>query len=168
MDLFKGAESLMRMDDRVWARHASGWSVATRFTCLPLIALAIWSRGWIGWWALPALALALIWTWANPRVFPAPAHTDTWAAKGTFGERVLLNRKAVPVPAHHVRWALILAVASALGLVPLIYGLAAYNPWAVLLGLVAVMLPKLWFVDRMVWLYEDMKDADPVYRSWLR
>jgi hypothetical protein len=30
-----------------------------------------------------------------------------------------------------------------------------------------IMLGKLWFVDRMVWLYEDMKDATPEYRSWL-
>ncbi|NJM71476.1 MAG: hypothetical protein HC862_15300 [Scytonema sp. RU_4_4] len=26
-----------------------------------------------------------------------------------------------------------------------------------------VLLSKLWFIDRMVWLYEDMKDANPEY-----
>ena len=168
MELFKAAESLMRMDDRVWARHASPLSVATRFTCLPLIALAIWSRDWLGIWAVLPFLAACLWTWANPRVFPVPAHTDNWASKGTFGERVFLNRKAVPIPDHHRRWAYLLAVLSALGLPPLVWGLWALHGWAVILGLVLVILPKVWFVDRMVWLYEDMKHATPEYRAWLR
>ena len=27
---------------------------------------------------------------------------------------------------------------------------------------------KLWFCDRMVWLFDDMKSGNPTYRSWLR
>ncbi|MEM1453414.1 MAG: DUF6653 family protein, partial [Planctomycetota bacterium] len=35
----------MDMDERTWMRHASPWSVWTRFfTCVPLISLAVWSR----------------------------------------------------------------------------------------------------------------------------
>ena len=30
-----------------------------------------------------------------------------------------------------------------------------------------VYMGKLWFIDRMVWLYEDMKDDNSLYRSWL-
>ena len=30
-----------------------------------------------------------------------------------------------------------------------------------------IYLGKMWFLDRMVWLYEDMKDTTPEYRSWL-
>jgi len=26
---------------------------------------------------------------------------------------------------------------------------------------------KLWFLDRMVWLYEEMKELHPPYRRWL-
>ena len=37
-----------------------------------------------------------------------------------------------------------------------------------LLGAAVSYAGKLWFCDRMVWLYEDMKDRDPQYRSWLR
>ena len=37
----------------------------------------------------------------------------------------------------------------------------------VLTGLSVTMLGKLWFLDRMVWLYEDMKDTSETYRSWL-
>ncbi|WP_377193710.1 DUF6653 family protein [Ruegeria meonggei] len=38
------------MKDEVWLRHANPWSVWARvLTPLPLLALAIWSRAWIGY-----------------------------------------------------------------------------------------------------------------------
>ncbi len=168
MDLFNLTERGMGMTDEVWMRHASPWSVWTRFTCLPLIILAVWSRVWLGWWALFPLALALLWTWVNPRAFPPPKSTDTWPSKCTFGERVFLNRHAVPIPEHHRRWALLLGGLSGLGLVPLVWGLWALDATMTVLGVVLVVMPKVWFCDRMVWLYEVMKDADPQYAGWLR
>lgn len=167
MDIFKISERLMTMDDATWARHANPWSVWTRFSCLPLLALAVWSRTWLGWWALLPVGLALIWIWINPRIFKAPKTTDHWAAKGTFGERVFLNRKSIPIPAHHTRAARVLTVMSAIGAGILIYGLVVLGVWAVICGLIGTMLPKVWFVDRMVWLYEDMKQASPDYARWL-
>lgn len=167
-DIFKFAERLMQMDDAAWARHSNPKSVYSRFSVLPLITLAIWSRVWLGWGCLAPLALAMLWTWWNPRAFSAPSHTDSWASRGTFGERVFLNRAATPVPDHHLMWARILAWVSGLGLVPWIYGLWSLDLSATLLGLVLIVGGKVWFVDRMVWIYQDMKDTDPVYASWLR
>jgi len=155
MDIFKASERLMSMDDATWARHANPWSVGLRFTCLPLIALAIWSRDWIGWWALLPVALSVLWTWWNPRMVGPPKSTDNWASHGVMGERVFLARKEHAIPRHHEVMALILTWASAIGAVILIYGLIALNFWAVMAGMVATILPKLWFVDRMVWLYRD-------------
>ena len=166
MDLFKAAEGLMRMDEATWARHANPLSVWTRFTCLPLLILAIWSRVWFGWWSLVPIALALFWTWINPRAFPPPANPGTWASKGTFGERVFLNRTAVPIPEHHRRWAFALGALSATGLPPLVWGLWQLDLTMTVLGTILVVLPKVWFVDRMVWLYEDMKTANPDYVAW--
>ncbi|MEO0931712.1 MAG: DUF6653 family protein [Pseudomonadota bacterium] len=168
MDIFNLAERTMRMDDAVWMRHANPWSVSTRFTCLPLIILALWSRAWLGWWALLPLAIALFWTWANPRMFPPPTETNTWAAKGTFGERVFLNRKKRPIPRHHARMAAILTMLSAVGLPPLIWGVWTFDVTLTVLGVIVLVLPKVWFVDRMVWLYEDMKDQYADYASWTR
>ena len=34
-------------------------------------------------------------------------------------------------------------------------------------GMVWILGCKSWFNDRMVLLYEEMKDASPEYRSWL-
>ncbi|MFQ6553995.1 DUF6653 family protein [Aestuariibius insulae] len=154
MDLFSASERLMTMSDKTWARHANRWSVYTRFTCLPLIVLAIWSRVWIGWWAAPLVALAVIWTWYNPRAFPPAQRWDTWAAEGTMGERVFLGHRESIAP-HHRRAAIVLTAGSAICLAPLVYGLWALNPWATLLGIFTTIGPKAWFVDRMVWIWKD-------------
>ena len=157
MDIFSLSERLMAMDDETWARHANPWSVFSRFTCLPLIALAIWSRVWLGWWSMIPLALALFWTWYNPRAFPPSARSESWAFKGTGGERLFLKRKRTPLPRHHERMAGILTALSAAGVLLLLYGLAVLNAWASVCGLSIAMLAKVWFVDRMVWLYEDIE-----------
>ncbi len=59
------------------------------------------------------------------------------------------------------------SVVSALGMVLVIRGAIAIAIWPTLLGASVVYLSKLWFIDRMVWLYEDMKNVEPEYRSWL-
>lgn len=158
---------LFRMDERTWARHASPWSVWTRAISLPLLMLAVWSRAWIGWWALLPVAAVVLWLWINPRAFPPPRSTNNWASKGVLGERVWLNRREIPVPEHHRLAPNILSAISASGALLLIWGLVRLEIWPALLGAVIVMLCKLWFVDRMVWLYEDMKDRHPPYREWL-
>ena len=160
-------EKLMAMDDATWKRHANPWSVWTRMPILPLLVLAIWSRVWLGWWCLGPIALLCLWTYLNPRAFSEPSSTDNWASKATFGERVWLNRKTVPIPGHHARFAQRLNAVAALGMIPLVYGLVFYEPFVTLLGLSLVIMGKLWFLDRMVWLYQDMKDSDPAYASWL-
>ena len=34
-----------------WMQHANAMSVWTRFAVVPLLALAIWSRAWLGWYS---------------------------------------------------------------------------------------------------------------------
>jgi hypothetical protein len=52
--------------------------------------------------------------------------------------------------------------------VPLAWGLYSLDPWATAFGALGASALKLWFVDRMTWLYEDMKDASPEYAAWLK
>ena len=40
--------SAFRLNDKNWMKHANPWSVWTRYSVLPLIVLAFWSRVWIG------------------------------------------------------------------------------------------------------------------------
>lgn len=158
---------IFHMDQRTWARHANPWSVWTRVLTLPLLMLAVWSRVWLGWWALLPIAAALLWIWFNPRAFPPPRSTNNWASKGVLGERVWLNRSEIPIPEHHRRVPNILSAVSVAGALVLMWGLVQLEIWPALLGLTIVALGKLWFVDRMVWLFEDMKDSHPSYRRWL-
>lgn len=156
----------MGMNDTVWRRHTnpiSGWS---RVPVIPLLALAIWSRVWIDWWSLVPIGLVLVWTWINPRIFPIPKSTDNWMSKGVPGERLWLNRKHIPIPQHHAKIATLLNVLAGVGVVPFAFGLYDLNAWATFTGVVVMMLAKLWFLDRMVWLFDDMKDTDDLYKTW--
>ncbi|WP_294226162.1 DUF6653 family protein [uncultured Shimia sp.] len=167
-DIFAHSERMMAMDEAAWARHANPLSVYSRMSILPLMTIAVFSRVWLGWGAVLPVGLVILWTWWNPRAFAPPKTTNSWAAHGTFGERVFLNRKAVSIPSHHTRWAIALGVVSGVGMVPWIWGLWQLDLGMTLFGLSLMIGGKLWFVDRMVWLYQDMKDAHPDYTAWAR
>lgn len=152
--------ALFRMDDDTWARHANPRSVWSRTTVLPVLILAAWSRVWIGWWALGPGAAALLWTWGNPRLFGRPASLDNWASKSVLGERIWIHRDEVPVPDHHRLAPNILNTVSGIGTLFVIWGVVRLAVWPTLFGAALVYAGKLWFLDRMVWLYEDTTGAD--------
>ncbi len=58
---------------------------------------------------------------------------------------------------YNQQMAYILTGVSAAGALLLIYGLVILGIWAVIAGMAITIGGKIWFVDRMVWLYEDMK-----------
>lgn len=168
MNLFDSAQKLMSLNDESWAKHSNPLSVYSRFTCLPLLSLAIWSREHLGSYSLILIALSLFWVWYNPRAFNPPNSTDNWASKGTFGERIFLQRDNLNIPAHHVKMAFVLTGLCAMGLPVFIYGLFLNDLWIIAFGNFLIVFPKIWFVDRMVWIYHDMKDAHPTFQAWLK
>lgn len=161
MDLFAAAERLMTMDEATWRRHANPLSGLTRFTALPLLALAIWSRAWIGWGALLAVAAVAAWIWINPRAFSPPKDYGHWMSRGVLGEQIWLARDRIAIPAHHIRAAHATTALSALGAVLLLYGLVALDLAATLGGTLLTIAGKTWFVDRMVWLHADLTGTMP-------
>ena len=156
------------MSDEVWDRHANPWSVWTRVVSLPPLLAAIWSHTSLGWLSLVPLAAVAGWLWLNPRLFPPPASTKSWASRATLGERVCLNRHRIAIPDHHQRVAAILAAAAGAGFVVAVAGAILNDLLLTLLGGVVSWFAKMWFCDRMVWLYDDMKDQEPAYRRWSR
>ncbi|MFW5697755.1 MAG: DUF6653 family protein [Fimbriimonadaceae bacterium] len=40
--------------------------------------------------------------------------------------------------------------------------------WPTVLGTVVVYLGKMWFLDRMVWLYEEMSEKNSEYAAWVQ
>jgi hypothetical protein len=155
------------LEGDAWTRHANQLSVWTRFSCLSLIALAVWSRDWIGWYCLIAVMVATVWTVVNPRLFRVPASTSNWVSKSVFGERIWANRRSVDIPRQFQSRVPNLANAySCIGLAFLTYGLVALNVWFVVAGIVVVHGGKLWFLDRIVLLFEDMNQHHPDYATW--
>jgi hypothetical protein len=155
--------------DDGWDRHSNPASVWTRFAALPLLAVAVWSREWLGWWSLAAIGLATVWMIVNPRFFAAPRSTDNWASKAVFGERVYVARDTVPIPVQFAsRVPTLVQGYQSVGLVPLVYGLITLDVAAAAIGMLIVQTGKLWYLDRMVLLFEDMKLRHPAYAAWER
>jgi len=166
MTLEKKIGSAFKMDDDTWMKHANPWSGWTRFTALPLLVISFWSRVWIGWWAMLPIIISLLWTYLNPRIFKKPKSTNNWASKAVLGERVWSNRDKIPVPKYHELLPNILNFIAAVGGLFVIWGVYWLEIWPLSLGFSLVYLGKVWYLDRMVWLYEDMKNL-PEYGKWL-
>ena len=139
-----------------WHRHANPCSVYTRIPIPLMLVVAIWSRAWIGWWSLVPIGIVLVWTVINPRVFPPPRSLDHWASRSVLGETYWAARKQKPIPARHRVAPLVLSAISAAGLPFLVWGLIVLDPWITAFGLVVQMAGKLWFLDRMALLYDDV------------
>ncbi|WP_296766378.1 DUF6653 family protein [Sediminimonas sp.] len=154
-----GFERMMSMNETVWARHANPWSGWSRVSMLPLLALAVWSRIWIGWWALIPTGAVLVWAWLNPRLFPPPASIDNWMSKGVLGERIWLSRGDGSVPAHHAPILRALTLAVSTGSIMLLAGIVMLDLTLTLTGLAVAMLCKLWILDRMVWIYTEANEG---------
>jgi hypothetical protein len=161
---------LFGLEGDKWIRHANPVSVWTRFAVLPLLALAVWSREWIGWWSLAAVVLVLVFMMVNPLLFSPPRSTRNWASKGVLGERVWSERDKAELPAQFRGSGVTNATyaCQVVGLAVLVYGLVRLDLLAVVSGLVITQTAKAWFLDRMVLLFEDMKARDPVYAGWER
>ena len=158
MTLEKRISRIFNLDGDNWLKHANPWSVWTRFATLPLLIVAIWSRVWLGWYSLIPIALIVLWLVINPTLFRKPSNFDNWAAQCVLGERLWTERQARPVPGHHAPMIRILTALQVIGGILLLVGLWRYDVWLTLLGTVIVYFAKMWFLDRMVWIYREMNE----------
>lgn len=144
-------------DDESWLRHANPWSIWTRFATLPFIMLAIWSRVWIGWLCVIPVTLLVVWIIINPTLFKKPHSLQSWGSKAVLGERRYMQRRETPIPKHHLRLVSILNVLQTLSVLVLAIGLWKLDVYLTCYGATTIYLSKMWFLDRMVWLYEETK-----------
>ena len=166
MSIEKRVSTFFGLNDKTWMRHANPWSVYTRFLIPPLLAAAIFSRIWLEWYALIPVAFVLLWTFVNPVFFRPPASTKYWASKSVFGERIWIERRTTPIPKIHRILPIWLNIFSALSIPFLAYGLWYLDPWVTVSSVAIMVLGKAWFLDRMVWLFEDVKINSKEYQSW--
>lgn len=164
MDLEKNISRIFWLQDDKWLNHANPISVRTRFIILPFIVLAIRSRVWFGCFCIIFVFIILIWVFINPIFFKKPKTTNNWASKCVLWEMILSNSNNIKIPNHHIIAKNILLVIQLIGLIVLIYGLYYLYFWPTLLWCVLIYFGKMWFLDRMVWLCEDMKNH-PEYKK---
>lgn len=158
---------MFNLTDKNWMRHANPVSVWTRYTVLPLIVVAFWSRVWMGWWCLVPGALSVLWVFLNPVLFGPPKSTKNWASRAVFGERVYLNRDKVAIPdIHRTALPVILNLISSLGMAVAIWAVVVLSVWGAVLGVSLAYLGKSWYLDRMVLLYDSMKNTHTEYGGW--
>lgn len=166
MTLEKKMARLFNLNDRNFMKHANPWSVWTRYSVLPIIVVAFWSRIWIGWWSAVPAAVSLAWMFLNPVLFKKPRSTKNWASKSVLGERVWMNRKELAVPDYHKSVINITNGISLIGLLISIWAVVILSVWPAILGVALAYIGKSWYLDRMVWLFEDMKNHSE-YQKWL-
>ncbi len=167
MTLERKMAKAFNLTNENWMRHANPVSVWTRYSVLPIIVFAFWSRIWIGWWCLIPGVISILWMFFNPVFFKKPKSTKNWASKAVLGERVYLNRDKVKIPEeHNIPLHLILHSISSIGMIIAIWSIVYYSIIGAVFGVILAYAGKSWFLDRMVWLYEDMKNDNEVYKSW--
>ncbi len=150
-----------------WLRHANPYSVFTRIIVLPLFAISIWSRLWIGWYSLIGVILLIVWTFVNPRLFPEVKEIRSWWSKCVIGEYLWTNRDKFNIPAHHYSMINILTFLQGISGIVLAVGLYKFDLFLTLLGTISVYFSKMWFLDRMVWIYQDLKKKEDI-EKWLK
>lgn len=160
MTLEKAMAATFRLDGDGWQRHVNPWSVYTRIPIPALMAAAVWSRDWIGWWALLPVTAVVAWAVVNPTFFRPPPSLDHWASRAVLGETYWADRTTVPVPAHHRRAPVVLTIVNTIGLPFVIWSLVTLDFWMLCFGLAVHMAGKNWFMDRMTLLYDEMTAAN--------
>ena len=159
---------LFGLEGDSWMKHANPASVWTRFSVVSVLALAIWSREWIGAWSLAAVAVAIAWMFVNPLLFKVPASTRNWASRAVLGERIWVDRDKLELP-EQFRSPAAAWVAngySGIGMGLLAYGLVDLNVLAAVAGILIIHGGKAWYLDRITLLFAEMKRRDPEYASW--
>jgi len=158
MTLEKRIAKTFNLTGDSWLKHANPWSIWTRFATLPFLVLAIWSRVWIGWYSLIPITVLVIWLIINPTLFKKPKSLDNWGSKSVLGEKYWAERKTNPVPLHHHSLITVLTLLQTIGGITLMVGLWKLNLSLTIVGSVLVYMAKMWFLDRMVWIFEDMQE----------
>ena len=138
------------MKEQTWAKHSNPWSVWTRVLTNPLAYIPVWNRSWrqavsVGTWFL-----------LNPRLFPPPQNSSSWATRSVLGEQIWTSKARADLP-------MLINAFSALFFFVALYSAYSRRLWRLVsFGSLALVF-KLWFLERMV-AYYDAYLARPWWR----
>jgi hypothetical protein len=132
------------MKEQTWERHSNPWSG--------------WSR-MVGYWALLGaiflhnvwfIGIVIVFLIINPKLFPPPKHQKAWMSKSVLGEQIYTKtgmlKKDLPTFLNFLN--LPFFVGS-------VYFSYTQNLWLAILTCILSTTYKLWFLDRMVSIYDQ-------------
>jgi hypothetical protein len=109
----------------------------------------------------------VVWLFVNPLFFDVPASTRSWASRSVFGERIWSERDRNDLPpAFRSQVPKVAQVIQTLAAIQLVYGLVVFDAVATVSGVVFMQAAKCWYLDRMVLLFEAVKQNDPEVAAW--
>ena len=134
----------MPMKNKTWARHSnplSGWSRVVGFF---VMMYAIYIHNW---WLLGGVVVFIA---VNPLIFPKPKKQTQWMSRAVLGEQIYTKGKVL-------RWDFptLLNLGNGIFFILGVWG-AWYQYWEIaVFGTILSSVFKLWFLDRMVFLYDE-------------
>lgn len=129
----------------MWKRHVNPWSGWSRMLTFPFLFLAIWYHNWI------ALAIVIVWYIVNPFLFPEPKSTDNFMSKAVLGEKLWTGNMRTIFPN-------VLNGFNGIFFFIAIYASYTNMLWNVVYPAMLSYTFKMWFLDRMVRLYESQNE----------
>jgi len=142
------------MAEKTWEKHANPWSGWTRVITYPLLYLPFWflsdflNEPFTNWFLPVLFILIIIWFVINPKIFPKPKSYDNWMSKGVLGEKIWTENKKKDT------YATLLTIAMAPFFLISIYTAYMQIFWETMFFAIVPFIVKLWFLDRMVFLYD--------------
>ncbi len=134
----------MKLGTLMWKRHINPWSGWSRMLTFPFLFIAVWYHNWI------ALAVVIVWYAVNPFLFPEPKSTDNFMSKAVLGEKLWTEK-------IRTRFPNVLNVCNGIFFVVALYASYRNMLWHVVYSAILSLTFKMWFLDRMVFIYEEFK-----------
>lgn len=145
------------MKEKTWEQHANPISGFTRIISYPLVFLPIWflsdfiSNPYKYWYIAAIGLIAILWFTVNPRLFKKPKTFDHYLSRGVLGEKIWTeDRKKDTI-------ATILTIVLAPFFLISLYTTYMQMFWEMMFFASVPFILKLWFIDRMVFLYDQNK-----------
>ena len=96
----------------------------------------------------------------EPPCLRPPRSLDHWASRSVLGETAVgPGGNETSVACTHRVAPVVLSLISAAGVPFLVWGLIVLDPWITAFGLAVQMAGKMWFLDRMALLCDDVSSA---------
>ena len=157
-----------RLQTMLAGKPASPLSVFSKILAPGLLTMGLWTHVWFGWpIAAAVFAIGLVTIAGLTQLSAARPGNSSWPSRVCYGERVWLNRLAVPVP-HGLNYritTLFLVYWTACLMAMLGAAMGSLVP--ALTGLLVAYCCQFVYFRKLLDLFDLMQHKHPLYRFWV-